>query len=72
MVPNVRHAQTGDHPDDVAQVFTHYNLLALPVVDDDGRLAGIITVDDMMERLVPPERRRRLPQVTVNDDRDED
>ena len=37
-----------------------------PVVDEDGRLQGIITVDDMMERLLPPERRRRLPQLTVN------
>jgi magnesium transporter len=72
MVSNVRHAHTGDDPDDIAQVFTHYNLLALPVVDDDGKLAGIITVDDMMERLVPPERRRRLPQVTVNDELDEE
>ena len=38
-----------------------YNLLAVPVVSADERLVGIITVDDTLERLLPPERRRKLP-----------
>lgn len=66
MVTNVRSAHTSDHADDVAQTISRYNLLALPVVDDSHVLQGIITVDDMMERLLPPERRRRLPQLTVD------
>lgn len=68
MVQNVRYVQTGDHADEIAHVISRYNLLALPVVDEDGKLAGLITVDDMMERLLPPERRRRLPQLTVEDE----
>lgn len=68
MVQNVRSVYTSDHADEVAHIISRYNLLALPVVEEDGRLVGIITVDDMMERLLPPERRRRLPQVTVNDE----
>ena len=72
MVTNVRNAHTGSEPDDIAETFAHYNLLALPIVDDDGRLTGVITVDDVMERLMPPERRRRLPQITFNDAADED
>lgn len=65
MVTNVRKVSTHEDADEIAQVFRKYNLLALPVVDDDGRLAGIVTVDDMMEHLLPPERRRKLPQLTV-------
>ncbi len=68
MVQNVRSVYTSDHADEVAHIISRYNLLAIPVVEEDGRLVGIITVDDMMERLLPPERRRRLPQVTVNDE----
>lgn len=68
MVLNVRFVHTSDHADEVAHIISRYNLLAIPVVEEDGRLVGIITVDDMMERLLPPERRRRLPQVTVNDE----
>jgi CBS domain-containing protein len=68
MVRNVRHVHTSDHADEVGQLLNRYNLLAIPVVDDDGRLVGMITVDDLMERLLPPEKRRRLPQLTVDGD----
>jgi Mg/Co/Ni transporter MgtE len=66
MKTNIRFAHVSDHADDVAQVITRYNLLALPVVDDSHVLEGIVTVDDVMERLVPNERKRKLPQLTVD------
>lgn len=65
MVRTVRHVSAHDHADEIAHVFNRYNLLALPVVDDDARLVGIVTVDDMMEHLLPPERRRKLPEMSV-------
>jgi magnesium transporter len=34
--------------EEVARVFARYDLLILPVVDEDGRLAGAITVDDVL------------------------
>lgn len=37
--------------DDVAELFDKYNLLTLPVVDEHGRLAGIITADDVISLL---------------------
>src|SRR5438270_10764210 len=55
------------HPDDsakeVAQKIAEYNLLALPVVDDEGDIAGIVTVDDAMELLLPKGWRQRLPRL---------
>ena len=70
LVRNVIHVYVEDHADEVAQVIGRYNLLAVPVVDADERLLGIITVDDTLERLLPPERRRRLP-VPAFDGQDE-
>ncbi|MDQ3907074.1 MAG: CBS domain-containing protein [Acidobacteriota bacterium] len=55
------------HPDDsareVAETIAEYNLLALPVVDDEGDIAGIVTVDDAMEWLLPKGWRQRLPRL---------
>jgi magnesium transporter len=35
--------------EDVARIFTEYDVLALPVVDADGRMKGIVTVDDIVD-----------------------
>jgi len=51
--------------EEVAQVVARYNLLAVPVVDADGRLAGIATVDDAIDAVMPETWRRRLPRTYV-------
>lgn len=43
----------------VAEVMAKYNLLAVPVVNEQGILEGVITVDDALDVLLPPERRRK-------------
>lgn len=58
-----RSAHTSDSAEDVAQTISEYNLLALPVIDDEGDLAGIVTVDDAMEVLLPKGLQRRLPRL---------
>jgi CBS domain-containing protein/sporulation protein YlmC with PRC-barrel domain len=51
--------------DDVAGIVARYNLLAVPVVDADRRLVGIVTVDDAIDTILPAHRRRRgTPAVT--------
>ena len=49
--------------DEVAEVVAHYNLLAVPVVDDQRRLVGIVTVDDAIDTVIPTGWKRRLPRV---------
>ena len=47
----------------VGAAIARYNLLALPVVDEDGRMRGIVTVDDALERALGEGWRKRLPEV---------
>ena len=49
--------------DEVAEVVAYYNLLAVPVVDDEGRLVGIVTVDDAIDTVIPTAWKKRLPRV---------
>ena len=43
---------------DVAELFDRFNLLSLPVVDAEGVLRGVITVDDVVSWLREGEGRR--------------
>jgi Mg/Co/Ni transporter MgtE len=56
-------AHPNDSAEEVAQTIAEYNLLALPVVDDLGEIAGIVTVDDAMEILLPKNLNNRLPRL---------
>jgi CBS domain-containing protein/sporulation protein YlmC with PRC-barrel domain len=44
---------------DVAVLMSDYNLVTIPVVDDERRLLGVITVDDILEVTLPDDWRRR-------------
>jgi CBS domain-containing protein/uncharacterized protein YrrD len=44
---------------DIALLMADYNLTAAPVVDADNRLVGVISVDDVLESLIPLDWRRR-------------
>ncbi len=46
---DVIYVNTLDDQEDVAHIFKKYNFIALPVVDNENRLVGIITIDDIMD-----------------------
>jgi CBS domain-containing protein len=52
-----------DRQDEVAQVVAKYNLLAVPVVDDEGHLHGIVTADDALDKILPTAWKKRLPKM---------
>ena len=49
MNDNVIFAVTTDDQEEVSEMFADYDLLAIPVVDRENRLVGIVTVDDVMD-----------------------
>lgn len=50
----------------VAQLFTKYDLLALPVIDQDGRMVGIVTFDDAMDVMVDEATEDITKMVAIN------
>jgi len=49
MVKKVHYVRPETDQEDVAQIVAQYNYLAVPVVDDDNKLIGIVTVDDVVD-----------------------
>jgi magnesium transporter len=63
MDPRAASVKLLDNQDDVAQVVAKYNLLAVPVTDDEGRLHGIVTADDALDKIIPTAWKKRLPRI---------
>jgi CBS domain-containing protein len=57
--PDPAHVTTSSDLPDIATAMADYNLTALPVVDDHGILVGQVTVDDLLEELVPENWKKR-------------
>ncbi len=49
MEDNVIFAKTNTDQEEIAQTFKKYDILVLPIVDNENRLVGIVTVDDVVE-----------------------
>jgi magnesium transporter len=50
-----------DPQEEVARVIAKYNLLAVPVVDNDNHLHGIVTSDDALDKIIPTAWKKHLP-----------
>ncbi|KHG65771.1 magnesium transporter MgtE [Thermus sp. 2.9] len=51
MNPKVVHVRTDTDQEEVARLMADYDFTVLPVVDEEGRLVGIVTVDDVLDVL---------------------
>jgi len=52
-----------DSQDQAAQAIAKYNLLAVPVVDEEGKIQGIVTADDALDKIIPTAWKKRLPRM---------
>ncbi|HWY01807.1 MAG TPA: CBS domain-containing protein [Mycobacterium sp.] len=46
---------------DIALLMADFNLYSIPVVDEQDRMLGVVTVDDVLEATIPEDWRRREP-----------
>jgi magnesium transporter len=51
-----------DDQETVAQIVSKYDLLAIPVVDEQNHLHGIVTADDALDKIIPTAWKKRLPR----------
>lgn len=63
-----RTARATDDEADIAYVFNQYHLISCPVVDRNGRLAGVITIDDAMTVLDEEHEEDMLRLANVSED----
>jgi len=49
--------------EEVGRIMTKYDLLAIPVVDEERRLVGIVTLDDALDAVLPDDWKQRLPRL---------
>ena len=47
----------------IAQIISKYNLLAVPVVDKNNVIHGIVTADDALDKIIPTAWKKRLPKL---------
>lgn len=66
-VENIMHHRVVSVPllekqDKIAQLVAKYDLLAIPVVDDQNRLHGMVTANDALDKIIPTAWKKRLPR----------
>lgn len=51
-----------DSQEDVAHIVAKYNLLSVPVVDENNTMLGMVTADDALDKIIPTAWKKRLPR----------
>jgi CBS domain-containing protein len=64
MVTDIVSVTPDTRAQDVASMIARYDLLACPVLDADGKMQGIVTVDDAIDEILPEKLKRTLPRFT--------
>ncbi|HTY20466.1 MAG TPA: CBS domain-containing protein [Geobacteraceae bacterium] len=59
MTENLKTVDIDSSPENILEIIAKYNLIAVPVLDDEEKMAGIVTVDDILELFLPYALRRR-------------
>jgi magnesium transporter len=62
MEDRVKSVNPLDEQQEVAQIITKYDLLAVPVVDEQDVIQGIVTADDALDKIIPTAWKKRLPR----------
>jgi len=53
MTENLKSVPVDADPKEILEIIAKYNLIAVPVLDEERKMVGIVTVDDILERFLP-------------------
>lgn len=53
MEENIKFVRIDSEPEDMLETLAKYDLIAVPVLDEEDRMAGIVTVDDVLAHYLP-------------------
>lgn len=53
MITNIKHCAPDTHYREIGEMLSTYNLVAIPVVDMENNILGVVTVDDILEKVFP-------------------
>jgi magnesium transporter len=53
MTENLKSVPIDADPKDILEIIAKYDLIAVPVLDEEKKMVGIVTVDDILERFLP-------------------
>src|SRR2546428_12048629 len=70
MVSDVVTLQSGDKAQDAAQAFERYDLVSAPVVDEQGKLVGRVTVDKVVDFIRSKSESELLTQAGLREEED--
>jgi magnesium transporter len=63
MEPKIKMVTPDIDEAEVAEIISKYNLVVLPVVNTEGSMLGIVTIDDVIDRILPPAAKRKRRKV---------
>ncbi len=59
MTYQLKALEVSAEPEDVLALLAKYNLIAVPIIDEEGKMAGVVTIDDVIELFLPYALRRK-------------
>jgi magnesium transporter len=63
MVKRIISVMPNEEQNEVAQLVAKYDLLAIPVVDEENHILGIVTSDDALDKIIPTTWKKRMPRI---------
>jgi len=62
MITRIISIDIAEKQEEIAHLVAKYDLLALPVVNSENQLQGIVTADDALDKILPTAWKKRLPR----------
>lgn len=66
MTSQLKALEISAEPEEILALLVKYNLIAAPIIDEEGKMAGVVTIDDVIELFLPHALKRKRLAPTPN------